>query len=284
MTCPQHHRIDGSPKVFTSSGSLRCTNEVALYTATTHPARLWKLLCAELWLEQGRSAQPIKSHGFACPLRPQSLRIGVLVYSQDRQPLIELSLQVNLPVVELLQALSQVAPRTTEPAPPRSPCAQQRGNPSYGSGPHDATVRKQERPPPSSTWAEWYPNSDWQPAPEQHNSRARHSWETCPPASAVGGDQPQVSAAQREEQMQLLWALTDKTCPPQQRSAITAPQPCAHTQRKQTKETNSPPRSKANAAQSKRSPQTARGEKADDNDEFDPPARPGAHPKKCPVQ
>ena len=103
-----------------------------------------------------------------------------LVYSQDRQPLIELSLRVNLPVVELLQALSQVAPRAAEPAPPRSPVAPQRGNPSYGSDPHDAIVRKQERPSPS-TWAEWYPNSDWQSAPEQHDSRARHSWETCPP-------------------------------------------------------------------------------------------------------
>ena len=39
---------------------------------------------------------------------------------------------------------------------------------------------------------------------------------------------------------------------------------------------------KANAAQSKRPPQTARGEKAGDTEEFDPPARPGAHPKKCP--
>ena len=102
-----------------------------------------------------------------------------LVYSQDRQPLIELSLRVNLPVVELLQALSQVAPRAAEPAPPRSSLAQQRGNPNYGSGPHDATVRKQERPSPSA-WAEWYPNSEWQPAPEQPNSSARHSWEPCP--------------------------------------------------------------------------------------------------------
>ena len=140
-----------------------------------------------------------------------------LVYSQDRQPLIELSLRVNLPVVELLQALSQVAPRAAEPAPPRSSLAQQRGNPNYGSGPHDATVRKQERPSPSA-WAEWYPNSEWQPAPEQPNSSARHSWEPCPPAPSMGWDQPQVSVAQREEQMQLLWAITDKTGPPHQRT------------------------------------------------------------------
>ena len=47
-----------------------------------------------------------------------------LVYSQDRQPLIELSLQVNLPVVKkLLRALSQVAPRTAQPAPPWSSLA-----------------------------------------------------------------------------------------------------------------------------------------------------------------
>ena len=213
-----------------------------------------------------------------------------LVYSQDRQPLIELSLRVNLPVVELLQALSQVAPRAAESAPPRSSLAQQRGNPYYGS----ATVRKQERPSPSA-WAEWYPNSEWQPAPEQPNSSARHSWEPCPPAPSKGWDQPQVSVAQREEQMQLLWAITDKTGPPHQRTDIAAPQPCAHTQRKQAKATSSPPRpksypkgpavvSKANAAPSKRPPQTARGERADDSEEFDPPARPGAHPKKCPVQ
>ena len=79
-------------------------------------------------------------------------------------------------VVELLQALSQVAPRAAEPAPPRSSLAQQRGNPNYGSGPHNATVRKQERPSPSA-WAEWCPNSEWQPAPKQPNSSARHSWE-----------------------------------------------------------------------------------------------------------
>ena len=42
-----------------------------------------------------------------------------LVCNQDRQPLIELSLRVNLPVMELLHALSQVAPRETPPGPPR---------------------------------------------------------------------------------------------------------------------------------------------------------------------
>ena len=215
-----------------------------------------------------------------------------LVYSQDRQPLIELSLRVNLPVVELLRALSQVAPRTAEPAPPRSSLAQPRGNANYGSGPQDATVRKQERPSPSA-WAEWYPNSDWQPAPEQHSSRARHSWETCPPAPSTKWDQPQISAEQQEEQKQLLWVLTDKTS--QHRTDVTAPQSGAHTQRKQASTTCSPPRprhrpkcpaavSKAPAAQSKQPPQTASGEKAEDNAEHDPPARPGAHPKKCPVQ
>ena len=97
-----------------------------------------------------------------------------LVYSQDRQPLIELSLRVNLPVVELLRALSQVAPRAAEPAPPRSSLAQQRGNPNYDNGPKEATAKKQEKLAPS-TWADWYPNSEWQPAPGQHSSGARHS-------------------------------------------------------------------------------------------------------------
>ena len=215
-----------------------------------------------------------------------------LVYSQDRQPLIELSLRVNLPVVELLRALSQVAPRTAEPAPPQSSLAQQRGNPNYDSGPKEAMAQRQEKLA-SSTWDDWYPNSEWQPAPVQFSSGARHSWETCPPASSREWDQPQVSAAQREEQKQLLRALTDKTG--QHRADVTAPQPCAHTQRKQATTTSSPPRpkyhpkspavvSKAHAAQSKRPPPTASGEKADDSEEFDPPARPGAHPKKCPVQ
>ena len=56
-----------------------------------------------------------------------------LVYNQDKQPLIELSLRVNLPVVELLQALSQVAPKATEPALSRPSLAQQRGNTTHGS-------------------------------------------------------------------------------------------------------------------------------------------------------
>ena len=46
----------------------------------------------------------------------------------------------------------------------------------------------------------------------------------------------------------------------------------------QTSMMTSPP-----TAQSKRPPQTARSEKADDSEEFDPPARPEA-PEKCRVQ
>ena len=59
--------------------------------------------------------------------------------------------------------------------------------------------------------------------------------------------------------------------------------PCPHGVRTRGKKNGPALMSKANAAQSKRSPQTGRGEKADDNDEFDPLARPGAHPKKCPA-
>ena len=102
-------------------------------------------------------------------------------------------------------------------------------------------AKKQEKLA-SSTWADWCPNSEWQPAPGQHSSGARHSWETCPPAPSREWDQPQVSVAQREEQMQLLWALTDKTDPPQPRTHVTAPQPCAHTQRKQPNAASSSPR------------------------------------------
>ena len=207
-----------------------------------------------------------------------------LVYSQDRQPLIELSLRVNLPVVELLRALSQVAPRTAEPAPPRSSLAHQRGNPSSDSGQKEATAQRREKLV-SSSWDDWYPNSEWQQAPVEFNGGARHSWETCPPAPFREWDTPQVSAEQQEEQKQLLWALTNKTS--QHKTDVTAPQPCAPTQRKQATTTSSPPRprhhpkgpaavSKAQAAQSKRPPPTASGEKAEDNEEFDPPARPGA--------
>ena len=47
-----------------------------------------------------------------------------LIYSQDRQPLIELSLRVSLPVVELLRTLSQVAPPTdVHPVQPQRPPA-----------------------------------------------------------------------------------------------------------------------------------------------------------------
>ena len=201
-----------------------------------------------------------------------------LVHSQDRQPLIELSLRVNLPVVKLLQALVQVAPKTTEPAPARPFLAHQRSHPIHGSGPHDATVRQQERP-----------------SPQQHNSDARHSWEPCPSATPAGWDHQQASLAQRDEQMQLFWALTDQTVSPQQSSEVTASRPCACSQRKQAKTMSSPPCSKshpkAHAAFSKATstpnkppPPKTRRTNAEDSDDFDPPARPGAHPKKCPVQ
>ena len=149
-----------------------------------------------------------------------------LVYNQDRQPLIELSLRVILPVVELLQALSQVAPRAAEPAPFRPSLAHQRGHTTHGSGAHDAPAKKQERPSPP-TWAGWYPNSEWQPASDQQTSSARHSWEPCPPAHSAGWDHQQASLAQKEEQMQLLWALTDKTGPTHQSEEVKAPQPSA---------------------------------------------------------
>lgn len=129
----------------------------------------------------------------------------------------------------------------------------------------------------------------------QQTSSASHSWEPCPPAPSAGWDHQQASLAQRGEQTQLLWALTDKTGPPHQRAEAKAPQPCAHTLRKPVKATSSPPRpkhhpkgpavvSKANATQSKPQPQATRRTNGEDSEEFDPPARPGAHPKKCPVQ
>ena len=88
------------------------------------------------------------------------------------------------------------------------------------------------------TWAGWYPNSDWQ----------------------------HVSLAQKEEQMQLLWALTDKTGTTHQSEGAKASQPGAQTLRKPVKATRSPPRSvhppKGPAVVSKAKP---------------------THPKKCPV-
>ena len=135
-----------------------------------------------------------------------------LVYNQDRQPLIELSLQVNLPVVELLHALSQVAPRDTESEPSRPSLAPQQGitTPSYGT--KSTPAWKQEGPQPS-TWVGWYPNSDWQPTNDPQTSVARHSWEPCPPSRSDAWEHQHASLAQKEEQMQLLWALTDRTGP-----------------------------------------------------------------------
>ena len=238
----------------------------------------------------GRRDQLHTSSNMALPVLCGPNRCA-LVHNQDKQPLIELSLRVNLPVVELLQALGQVAPRATEPALSRPSLAHQRGN-THGSGAQDTSARKQERPLPP-TWAGWYPNSDWQPAFDPQTSDARHSWEPCPPAQSAGWDHQHASLAQKEEQMQLLWALTDRTGTTHQSEGAKAPR--ARTLRKPLKATRSPPRSehppkgpvvvsKAKPIQNMPQPQETRRTSADGSEEFDPPARPGARPKKCPVQ
>ena len=188
--------------MFTSAGSLRCAKGGCPFYSCHPPRKLQVASLRRTLARTGGSNRdgPLnRSSHMALPVLCGPNRCA-LVYSQDRQPLIELSLRVNLPVVELLRALSQVAPRAAEPAPPRSSLAQPRGNPNYDSGPKEATAKKQEKLA-SSTWAEWYPNSEWQPAPGQHSSGARHSWETCPPRSLqrMGPTTSQLCAKRRTD-------------------------------------------------------------------------------------
>ena len=112
-------------------------------------------------------------------------------------------------------------------------------------------VHRQARPtgvalwvPPSEravgSWSSWYPSSEWQLTTDQQTEAARHSREPCPQVQPGGWEHQDTSLAQREEQMQLLWALTDQTVStPQrapQRDRVGAPKSSAPSQRKQHKE------------------------------------------------
>ena len=138
-----------------------------------------------------------------------------LIYNHEKQPLIELSIRVSLPLVDLLRALSQVAPPigVKEPKAQRPPAKApggdtQRGYPS-GS------------PTPSGNWRGYPLPQTWRHSYGQQAGDSRHSWEPCPTAPITPNTGPHTSTlsttsdAQVDEQVQLLWALSDpKEDPP----------------------------------------------------------------------
>ena len=136
-----------------------------------------------------------------------------LIYDHDnKQPLLELSLRVSLPVVELLHMLSQLAPPAQVQAgkPQRPPTK----GPSNGAGRRDPVSSKagkttvcQANLPQGSC------SSDWQPSCSQWEQDFRQTWEPCPvPSGDWQGEWP-TSDSQFEEQAQLLWALSDQAVP-----------------------------------------------------------------------
>ena len=197
-----------------------------------------------------------------------------LLYNHEKQPLIELSIRVSLPLVDLLRALSQVAPPVgvKEPKAQRPPAKApggdtQRGYPS-GS------------PTPSGNWRGYQQAGD-----------SRHSWEPCPTAPITPNTGPHTSTlsttsdAQVDEQVQLLWALSDRKEDPPRGSA-----PVKKQQRREVRlrgQADREPVAAAPPAEAK--PGLPREEGDEDwcqgDSDFGPPERPGAHPKKnCPVQ
>ena len=115
-----------------------------------------------------------------------------LIYNHDKQPLLELSLRVSLPVIELLNMLSQLAP------------------------PAKGQAVKPQRPPtkgPTSGAVQGRCASDWQPSYSQWEQDFRQTWEPCPVAPRDGQGEWTTSDSQLEEQAQLLWALSDQAVP-----------------------------------------------------------------------
>ena len=208
-----------------------------------------------------------------------------LIYNHEKQPLIELSIRVSLPLVDLLRALSQVAPPigVKEPKAQRPPAKAPGGDTQreYPSG----------SPTPSGNWRGYPLPPTWHHSYGQQAGDSRHSWEPCPTAPITPNTGPRTSTlsttsdAQVDEQVQLLWALSDRKEDPPRGSA-----PVKKQQRREVRlrgQADREPVAAAPPAEAK--PGLPREEGDQDwcqgHPDFRPPERPGAHPKKnCPVQ
>ena len=135
-----------------------------------------------------------------------------LIYNHDKQPLLELSLRVSLPVVELLNMLSQLAPPAKVQAvkPQRPPTK----GPTSGAVRRDPVSSKAGKTTGSQvSLPQGSCSSDRQPSYSQGEQDFRQTWEPCPVAPRDWQGEWTASDAQLEEQAQLLWALSDQAVP-----------------------------------------------------------------------
>ena len=224
-----------------------------------------------------------------------------LIYNHDKQPLLELSLRICLPIKELLSTLSQVAPpankqtnRPLRPVAKASPTEEKRKDldiPAQGQQP----ARKSCLPQGSSS-------SNWQPSYHPWEQSLQPQWEEYPVTSAAWHAEWAPGSPQVEEQEQLLWALTDKPVsryrkppPAQSKPLATAPKrPEQEVRFVLPQEGNKSPQSpQSSTAMAKTAVPLARKDTKEETEsepqeatteEHRPPPRPRAHPKKCPVQ
>ena len=216
-----------------------------------------------------------------------------LIYNHDKQPLLELSLRVSLPVVELLNMLGQLAsPATVQAAKPQRPPT--KGPPSSAvrkdpvtSQVGKPTMRQVHLPQGSCS-------SDWQPSFNQWEPGLQPTWEPCPAASGAWQGEWTTSNPQVEEQTQLLWALSDQAVPRYRKvppNQLKANVPVKKRTDKEVRFSSSPEegngphgspakaKSVATRPKEERLDERVSRHQDDSADEHHPPPRPFAHPK-----
>lgn len=228
-----------------------------------------------------------------------------LIYNYDKQPLLELSLRISLPVRELLHMLSQHAPPATTPADKVQRSSTQ--GPPRGSERKTQRAHSQTNQTNQPTGPFQLPqgscSSDWQPSPIPQDPWGHYSpvtWEPYPVQTEEWPGDWAPNSPQVEEQAQLLWALSDRAGPRYRKPAPTPSKPAAPAKKRleRAEQITLPPRAGNNSPgptadihPTVRTPASADSgvnvelqiQEGGDR-EFEPPPRSGAHPKKCPVQ
>ena len=162
------------------------------------------------------------------------------------------------------------------------------------SGPSPSSGNLRGQPPPQDRRA-----PSWHYSQGQQVGGSQHSWEPCPAAQTKGSATRAASDAQMDEQVQLLWALSDQAAPRFRKEGAGQPKGSVPTRKRQDREvrfgtkTDRPPAAPASPARAKPGP-PQKGEQGSEDEgdcqggqpdsRFCPPPRPFAHPKKCPVQ
>ena len=142
-------------------------------------------------------------------------------------------------------------------------------------------------------------SSNWQPSYHPWEQNLQPHWEPYPATAVAWPDEWAPSNPQVEEQAQLLWALSDRAVPKYRKPPPVQPEQSAPTRIRTEREVkfalppdessnpkSSPVRAKPKATLPRKetTSDAEEGSRGGTTDEHQPPARPGAHPKKCPVQ